>query len=131
MISPIGNTNPSPVFVQDRMQSIRNRQKTTITPGQREYLMRQISVMAANGAKESDVLEFLRDEGINVPSAVSPERMQRVSSGAPTVPNSPGTETPGFLRGLSMRALQGLTFGFGDEAMGAPVSYTHLTLPTN
>lgn len=32
---------------------------------------------------------------------------------------TPEVETPGKARGIAMNALQGLTFGFGDEAMGS------------
>jgi len=76
-----------------------------ISRGEYDYLRRQAMHILANNGSEEDVLRFLETEGQRMPRRIGNEQ--------------PETEMPSNLRGLSMRALQGITFGFGDEAMGA------------
>lgn len=87
-------------------------QERRMTPQQEraEELKRQVLRIQSAGGSEADVLRFLRASGIRVP---------------PTVTMTPDAEAnddepvPGMLKGVSMAALQGVTFGFGDEAIGA------------
>jgi len=98
---------------QTRLNTIRNRPKTKISASQRDYMQRQISVMATAGAEESDILEFLRTEGVSVPDPVAPQQMQEKATGSVI------GRTANYIGNLSQHALQGVTFGFGDEAVGA------------
>lgn len=55
-----------------------------------------------NGGTKADVADyFYRGYGVKLPGYV------------------PEVDTPGHVRGLSMNAMQGVTFGFGDEAIGS------------
>ena len=83
-------------------------QPISITAGEYQYLRRQSMNILAGGGSEEDVARFLEIEG---------HRMPARAPAAP--PQQQDVETPSFVRGFSMRALQGITFGFGDEAMGA------------
>ena len=100
-------TNP----MAQRFDAIRNRQQTTTTPGHSQYMQRQLNNIVASGGSEEDVMEFLKSEEVNAPRPISVERLTA----------QPGKldKLIGNVRGLSQRALQGVTFGFGDEAIGA------------
>ena len=103
---------------EGRAFATRNLPKTRVTPEYRDYLSRQIANMAVSGSSEADLLAFLQHEGIgSVPKPVVPEEAMAQVRGEPTTMDMGGTM--GTIRGLSMRALQGITFGFGDEALGA------------
>jgi len=101
-----------------RFDTIRNRPVQVISPSLREYLTRQLRLMALNNASEEEQSHFLRMEGINTPEP-SPQSIQDQVQNPVIVEIPSQVETPSQLRGLSMRALQGITWGFGDEAMGA------------
>lgn len=75
-----------------------------ISPGHYKYLVRQIERIRAQGGDDDAVDGFLRVES-DAPFSQLPD----------VEPDA--TETPGMLRGLSMAALQGATFGFADEAV--------------
>ena len=79
-------------------------QKTVITAGEADYLRTQAFNILQNGGSEEDVAKFLELEGHRLPPRIQPTR---------------DIEAPSLTRGLAMNALQGITFGFGDEAMGA------------
>ena len=79
-------------------------QKTIITAGEADYLRTQAFNILNNGGSEEDVAKFLELEGHSLPARIQPTR----DVGAPSL-----------TRGLAMNALQGITFGFGDEAMGS------------
>lgn len=96
---------------EDSLDSIRNRPKTKISASHRDYLRSQISHMVAAGASQKDVLEFLRLEGVSVPQPVSVEQFD------PEVPEPVRRLTT--MQGLAGRAIQGITWGFGDEAVGS------------
>lgn len=82
-------------------------QRTTISPDYYNYLRRQTQNILVSGGSEEDVRAFLEFEEHPMPAnAVPPPAPRQV-------------ETPGMVQGLSMRALQGVTFGFGDEALGS------------
>lgn len=71
------------------------------------YLQQQVKGILENGGSEADAIRWLELEGAKPPKL-------------PDLPQDPAeAEKPGLLRGISMRALQGITLGFGDEAMGA------------
>lgn len=76
-----------------------------VTPqqvGDQEEMMRSAARILAQGGTKADVADyFYKGYGVRL-NGYTPE-----------------AETPSTVRGLSMNALQGLTFGFGDEAMGA------------
>lgn len=80
--------------------------RAPVDPQVYQYLRRQSLNILATGGSQQDVVRFLDLEGHKMPEI------------APT-PGQEDVETPSMLRGLSMRALQGITFGFGDEAMGS------------
>ena len=102
LVAPV-ETPPSPQTPPQRAApEVGTRQ--VISPAQDQYLRRQASSILAGGGSEADVLEFLRLEGHKTP---------------PTFEASPdAVRLPGMAEGLSMRALNGITFGFGDEALG-------------
>lgn len=104
---------------QERFPTIRNRPKTSITDTQRQYLERQIRNIAAQGGSQQDVLAFLRAEGIGAPEPVSVGGLKKrfLPSGLPGLPSH--IPDPENLLGMGMRALQGITFGFGDEMVGS------------
>lgn len=67
-----------------------------------EEMMRAATRILANGGTKQDVADyFYKGYGVAL-NGYTPE-----------------PETPGKVRGYAMNAMQGLTFGFGDEAMGA------------
>jgi hypothetical protein len=76
-----------------------------VTPeqvGEEREMMRSAARILAQGGTKADVADyFYKGYGVRL-NGYTPE-----------------AETPSMSRGLSMNALQGLTFGFGDEAMGA------------
>lgn len=76
-----------------------------VTPeqvGEEREMMRSAARILAQGGTKSDVADyFYKGYGVRL-NGYTPE-----------------AEMPSMSRGLSMNALQGLTFGFGDEAMGA------------
>lgn len=71
------------------------------------YLMDQLNAIDLRGGSTADKQQFLDME------------LRRPMSAAPVTPESLGVEVPQWYRGASMSVLQGATFGFGDEAMGA------------
>lgn len=84
--------------------AIPKMQKTVITAGEARYLRTQANNIILNGGSEEDVAKFFELEGHQMPARIQP-------------PDD--VEAPGLTRGLAMNALQGITFGFGDEAMGS------------
>ena len=69
---------------------------------QREYLRQQSYNILTAGGSDADVVRFIEMEGPKPPITVRPDTERDI----------------GLLEGLSMSAIQGLTFGFGDEALG-------------
>ena len=84
--------------------AIPKMQKTVITAGEADYLRTQALNIIQNGGSEEDVAKFFELEGHQMPPRIQPTR---------------DVEAPSLTRGLAMNALQGITFGFGDEAMGS------------
>jgi hypothetical protein len=71
-----------------------------------DFLMRQSMRIAANGGSEADIGDYIKHaEKLNIKNAIEP---------AP----EPDPAAPSFLRGLSQQILQGVSFNFGDEALG-------------
>lgn len=91
-------------------------QRRRVTQAEYNYLRSQATNILLNGGSEEDVARFLEHEQYNVPPRV-PTRQTLEELNPP--PNTP--EKPSLLErvGLPMRVLQGVTLGFGDEAMGA------------
>ena len=73
-----------------------------VSPMQRDYLRQQSYNILTNGGSEADVVSFLQTEGHRPNITVAPDADRDI----------------GLIEGLSMSALQGLTFGFGDETFG-------------
>lgn len=73
-----------------------------VSPGQREYLRQQSYNILSAGGSDADVVRFIEMEGYKPPITVRPSTERDI----------------GLIEGLSMSAVQGLTFGFGDEALG-------------
>lgn len=76
-----------------------------VSPAARDHLRRQSLRILANGGSEADVVAFLRLEGHKPPEVI--------------VTGGEADREIGTLEGLSMAAVQGLTFGFGDEVIGS------------
>lgn len=89
--------------------------KPRVSPGERNYLRQQGRHILLQGGSESDVVNFVQTHmGMPV------ER--RVGKVVESFPDAPAPETPvedNLISGLSLNALQGITFGFGDEALGS------------
>ena len=87
-----------------------------ISPGERDYLRLQARHILLRGGSEQDVVNFARVHA----GRPAQMRAQMVGIGAPQEPEDPlaqpATED-NFISGISLNALQGITFGFGDEAM--------------
>lgn len=71
------------------------------------YLSDQLNSIQLRGGTEADMQQFMDAE------------LRRPMSAAPVTPEALGVDVPQWYRGVSMAVLQGATFGFGDEAMGA------------
>jgi hypothetical protein len=70
-----------------------------------DFLMRQSMRIVANGGSEADIGDYIKHaEKMNIRNAIEP---------APEQPDAPT-----FLRGLSQQILQGVSFNYGDEALG-------------
>jgi hypothetical protein len=80
--------------------------KIKISREEYNYLRLQANNILLSGGSQEDVMRFLELEDHQVPLRV-PDPQEREVAPVPTY------------RGLSMRALQGIMFGFGDEAMGS------------
>lgn len=70
----------------------------------RRYLTDQSNRILAKGGSTADVVKFMEQEGVKLP---------------PTV--HVAVDSPGYAKGLSQAAIDGATFGFGDEAIGSIV----------
>src|SRR5574342_118559 len=81
------------------------RQAVTLDP-YRAFLFRQLKRIQARGGSPADIGDYLKhvEDHPGVRFAVEEP---------PEDPNAPG-----MVRGLSQQVLQGVTFGFGDEALG-------------
>jgi len=102
-------------MVQNRDANVANLPKTQITPAFQSYLRTQMLRMQANGASEEDLARWMTlelERGEQAPRIIAPQTAFNVDA-------SSTFQKPSMLRGLSMKALQGITFGFGDEAMGS------------
>lgn len=77
------------------------------TPYQ-EHLWRMANRIWARGGSDADVVTYLRHAAQN-------EKALRAAI-EPT--SSPDVAVPGMIQGISQQLLQGVTFGFGDEALG-------------
>lgn len=76
------------------------------TPYQ-QHLWRMAQRVKARGGSPADFADYVRHaEERNIHVAVEP-------------PTEDPVEVPGVGRGIAMNALQGVTFGFGDEALGS------------
>lgn len=88
--------------------------KGAMTPYQ-DFLYRQWARIKARGGTDQDWAKYLQHaEGLPLRNIMN---APREDTGAPT---------PGLALGLSMSALQGITFGFGDEALGGLVGLATL-----
>lgn len=74
----------------------------------RRYLTDQSNRILAKGGSTADVVQFMEQEGVKLPPNVH-------------VASSATVDSPGYAKGLSMSAIDGATFGFGDEAIGSIV----------
>lgn len=77
-----------------------------VSPFYYRYLRNQVTGIMANGGTDADVKQFLEMEQ-DTPLFRLP------------TPLDDDVDVPSNLRGVSMAALQGATFGWGDEALGA------------
>lgn len=89
------------------------RAPTRVSPAERDYLIRQGNAIVVNGGTEEDVANFVRMH-------VGQPTQQRVGAvtGAITERGGTPTQDPNLLLGLTTKAYQGATLGFGDEFVG-------------
>lgn len=80
-----------------------------LSPYYRRYLLDQADAIRAHGGDDEAVRQFVQ---LDLKAPLS----ARVTTPVEAVA---GVDTPDNLRGVSMALLQGTTFGFGDEAIGA------------
>lgn len=83
------------------------RRQRTLSPGHTKYLMRQVDRIYAEGGNDGDVDAFIKLE--TEPGGMPFSRLPEVTE--------PETETPSMIRGISLAALNGATFGWADEAV--------------
>lgn len=79
-----------------------------ISPFYRRYLKDQAAMIRAKGGSDEDVRQFVQ---LDMKAPLSAAPMMTVDAVYPMHTSN--------LRGISMAAVQGATFGFGDEAIGA------------
>lgn len=85
-----------------------------VSPGEYQYLQRQARNILINGGSEEDVVNFVSTHR-EMPRA---SRVGAVTGAITTTGGEAPTED-NLVSGLSLNALQGVTFGFGDEALGS------------
>ena len=108
--SPSQTSTPAPQMTPSPSKPLTQPPRKPISPAMYQYLQKQMRNIVASGGSEADVAKFLELEtsgdGVKIPPV--------------TVAPSPNrVDMPSELRGISMNALQGITFGFGDEVMGS------------
>lgn len=84
-----------------------NPNTKTVSPFYFNYLNDQAKAIRASGGGDADVEQFIKME------------QQRPLEKLPVPSIADELEMPSHLRGVSMAVIQGATFGFGDEAVGA------------
>jgi hypothetical protein len=84
-----------------------------VSPAERDYLIRQGNSILVNGGSPEDVVNFARIHIGRVPEM----RRERIAASITTTGGNP-PQDPNMLLGLSTKAYQGATFGFGDEFVG-------------
>src|SRR5688572_25376879 len=116
-------TGPRPVYAP--AESTRARPKINRNRDE-DYMMRQAARILTNGGSQTDVLAFWEKEGVKVKNVtVDPSGLENQITGEGTqqvkAQGKKWLEFGGNARAnvLSMHAIQGVTFGFGDEAIGS------------
>lgn len=87
-----------------------------VSPGELSYLENQGRAILLHGGTEEDVVNFAR---LHVGKPLEERRASMVEG----ISESGGNPTPddNLISGLTLKAVQGATFGFGDEAIGSLV----------
>lgn len=90
------------------------RQSPSQWSPEKKYLMDTFSKMEARGGTTTDFWNYAQHW-----EKLSPSHKRALFNATVNPPASPEeARTPGTLEGLSLHALQGITFGFGDETVG-------------
>ena len=84
------------------------------SPGEMSYLRNQARNILIHGGSEEDVVNFTQTHaGLPLEARIRSMREGMTETGGD------GVTEDNLISGLSMNAIQGVTFGFGDEALGS------------